>query len=353
MSSKYTVVVMEAPGGSDKGPDGHRKDTMPIVEAIKSSGVNSRQMFYTDESRDAVFKELLDSKTTAVMSRINPGTLSNEKMYFDMLRELYDRHGLLLMPHPDAMVGYGAKDALVKLNDTPLVPRDTAAYYSLAELKANFPKTIMKGERVLKQNRGSTGEGIWRVQLVENIGGTADEAGMESKIKCTEAKDNHVEFWTMAGFMDFCDQYLVGDGGQLVDMTFLPRIKEGEMRVLMIYKKPVQVVHKKPASEADAFSATLFSGAKYTYMTPEESPAICKLVTDSLDMIQKKLGGYDFPILWTCDFILDTAPDGKDAYILGEMNCSCVGITYDLEKLPLVVGKAVAEIVNREMAVSA
>lgn len=60
--------------------------------------------------------------------------------------------------------------------------------------------------------------------------------------------------------MDFCEQYIIGDNGMLVDMTFLPRIKEGEIRLLMLYNTPVNVVHKKPAEDADAFSATLLVG---------------------------------------------------------------------------------------------
>ena len=51
-----------------------------------------------------------------------------------------------------------------------------------------------------------------------------------------------------------------GEGGLLVDQRFLPRIVEGEVRVLMIYDAPVVVVHKRPAE--GAFSATLFSGAR-------------------------------------------------------------------------------------------
>ena len=47
----------------------------------------------------------------------------------------------------------------------------------------------------------------------------------------------------------------------MVDTAFLPRIKEGEIRVLMCGETPVKVVVKTPADSADAFSATLFSGS--------------------------------------------------------------------------------------------
>jgi hypothetical protein len=91
--------------------------------------------------------------------------------------------------------------------------------------------------------------------------------------------------------MDFCNQYLVGDGGMLLDMPFMPRIVEGEVRILLVGPDPVFGVHKKPAEEQDAFSAPLFSGAKYRYDENDE-----------------------------------------DKYVLGEINCSCVGFTSHLDK---------------------
>ena len=32
------IAVFESIGGTDKGPDGHRKDTIPIVESLKAKG---------------------------------------------------------------------------------------------------------------------------------------------------------------------------------------------------------------------------------------------------------------------------------------------------------------------------
>jgi len=74
-----------------------------------------------------------------------------------------DEKGVIGMPHPDAMANFGAKDALSKLKTTDLVPDDTYSYYTVEEFKDTFPKSLSYGIRVLKQNRGSTGAGIWRV----------------------------------------------------------------------------------------------------------------------------------------------------------------------------------------------
>ena len=323
------VIFFEVKGGTDKGPDGYRPDTLPMVNALKDLGQDADVIFFEIEKRDEIF-EYVKENAVAYVSRINPGNLPHEAEYFEMLRELCEA-GVVGMPHPDAMVGYGAKDALVKLRHTSLVPEDTFAYYTIEEFKEIFPASLTNGERVLKQNRGSTGEGIWRVQLVEPLAEGVAVVPLDAQIKCTEAKDNHVEYHVLGDFMTFCEQYIVGTNGMLVDMPFLPRIKEGEIRLLMLRDTPVNVVHKKPAEDADAFSATLFSGAKYRYDAPEDWKELVEGFLSQLPEVTELLGGYDLPLIWTADFILDTNSGGDDAYILGEMNCSCVGFTSQLE----------------------
>lgn len=355
---KKNIVFFEAVGGSDKGADGHRKDTMPMVNALKAKGWNAEVVQLTDEAlrdstkREEIYKKVRDN-ADGYVSRVNPGNLKEEKLYFDVLRKLCEG-GLVGMPHPDAMVGYGAKDALTKLADTDLVPNDTYAYYDIATFKSTFPKSLAKGERVLKQNRGSTGEGIWRVRLADaSQYNSCDSLPLDTKIICTEAKDNHSEERKLGEFMDFCEQYIIGDNGMLVDMTFLPRIKEGEIRILMLYKTPVYVVHKKPAEGGDAFSATLFSGAKYRYDEPKDWQTLVDWFLGQLPQIKSKLGNYDLPLIWTADFILDTDEKGADRYILGEINCSCVGFTSPEEfmaKIAVMVGDNIVNIVSEKKA---
>lgn len=349
------IVFFEAVGGNDKGADGHRKDTMPMVNALKARGWNAEVIFLNDailrdaNARNAIYKRV-QQNANGYVSRINPGNIKEEKLYFDILRKLC-ANGLVGMPHPDAMIGYGAKDALTKLAGTPLVPEDTYAYYTIETFKETFPKTLAKGERVLKQNRGSTGEGIWRVRLVDNSYHACDSLPLDTQIICTEAKDNHSQEHQLGEFMDFCEQYIIGDNGMLVDMTFLPRIKEGEIRILMLYKTPVYVVHKKPAKGGDAFSATLFSGAKYRYDEPKDWQNLIDWFLTQLPVIQSKLGNYDLPLIWTADFILDTDKKGADRYILGEINCSCVGFTSPeafMEKIAVMVGDNIINIVSHK-----
>lgn len=338
---KKKVVIFEVEGGTDKGPDGHRKDTMPIANSLKKRGYDCEVIFYRDDKKDEIYKHVLET-ADGFISRINPGKYPTytESKFFDMARKLYD-NGLVAMPHPDAMTGYGAKDALVKIRETPSGLLDTYAYYEVEDFKKQFPASIALNDRVLKQNRGSTGEGIWVVKPHGWSRGTGYKLTKDTLLSCTEMSDNHTEIRKLGDFMDFCDQYIIGENGMLVDQRFLPRIVEGEVRVLMIYDQPVNVVHKKP-SEGN-FSATLFSGAKYTYDSPDD-PKWKPLVSDwlaSMPLIKEKMGGFDYPLIWTADFILDTDKNGKDLYRLGEMNCSCVGFTTQLELADTVADAAI------------
>lgn len=329
---KNHVVFFEAENGSDKWLDGHRKDTMPMVNALIEKGWTAEVLKFRDEWKDDIFEYVKD-RAVAYVSRINPGNLPDgENIYFETLKKLSD-YGLIGFEHPQVMRDLGAKDALTKITSTKLVTEDTYAYYTIENFKEVFPRSISFGERVLKQNRGSTGSGIWRVQIIDERPYKAgDTLPLDTKLKLTEAVDNHVEFRTLGDFMTFAEQYIVGDNGMLVDMRFMPRIKEGEIRILMVGASPIFVVHKKPAEGADAFSATLFSGAKYTYDKPEKWSTLVEYFLKKLPNVLELLGGHKAPLIWTADFMLDWDEDGNDTYVLGEINNSCVGFTSHLDQ---------------------
>ncbi len=119
----------------------------------------------------------------------------------------------------------------------------------------------------------------------------------------------------------------------------MQRISEGEIRVLLVNDKAISVVHKKP--QEGEFSATLFSGAMYKYESPDDPKwqEVVSLTKKGLKDIKPFLKGQNYPLLWTMDYILDYNKDGSDKYVLSEINCSCVGITTELQ-----YAKEVAEV---------
>lgn len=377
IEKRYNFIpVLEARGGTDKDEEGHRRDTIPIANGIDELNTKSAVFQFLEENSglsthaimsNEALKKYLKRTAHGIIVRVNPGTLSpaSQKNLDQMLREL-SIGGITILSHPDVASSLGAKDSLVKIKNLRCGIEDTEAYYTPESFREGFRKTIAFQPRVIKQNRGSQGEGIWICKLVEEE--YCEYYGerivsLDSKLELMEAFDNHVEYHTVGEFIDFCifgrnvesgpewttisnGRYFEGGlqaGAMVVDQRFLPRIVEGEVRCLMVGSELVEIVHKKP--KEGGLSATLQSGAVYTKYAPDH-PKFEKLVQnfkDDLPHIMACFGMSDqpLPLLWTADYIYGSSDD--DLYV-GEINCSCVGITQQLHHASTVAKVAVRSI---------
>jgi hypothetical protein len=116
--------------------------------------------------------------------------------------------GVPVMPHPDMVRRMGAKDALVSIKHLACGLPDTAAYYTVEDFQSQFPASLACGQRVLKQNRGSQGEGIWVCDVENRLPGM--EVTGFTMLHLIEAVDNHHETRTLDDFMTFCEQVREG-----------------------------------------------------------------------------------------------------------------------------------------------
>jgi len=353
------IYVTSQPfGGSDKSVTGHRYDTIPIANGMIASGMSCQLIHYSPSEHDAFFKVL--EEFDAVIVRCNPGQINaagGDQVKFDDAMRGLQKKGIQVWPSPDVMTNMGAKDALCKIANLAIGLPDTLAYYSAEELSTGFKKTMAFQPRVIKQNRGSAGEGIWIIKLksgnyCKNFGDRS--CSDDEVLDMMEANDNHAEQHTVGEFLEFCvngrtsksgswtsigtGKYLAGGkeaGGQLVDQRFCPRIVEGEIRFNMIGDTCTGIIHKKP--KAGGISAVGGTGSIYTFYAPD-APEFANLMSDFTNkdlptlMANLDLAGEPLPLWWTGDFI--NADPGKpgtkctiDKWIVGEFNCSCVGIS--------------------------
>ncbi len=74
--------------------------------------------------------------------------------------------GVIVSTHPDAILRLGTKDVLVDTRELPF-GSDVCRVDSLARLAADLPARLDHGARVLKQQRGHSGIGIWRVEWAD------------------------------------------------------------------------------------------------------------------------------------------------------------------------------------------
>eukprot|EP00933_Yihiella_yeosuensis_P028799 TRINITY_DN22610_c2_g1_i1.p1 TRINITY_DN22610_c2_g1~~TRINITY_DN22610_c2_g1_i1.p1 ORF type:complete len:698 (-),score=120.28 TRINITY_DN22610_c2_g1_i1:276-2279(-) len=349
-------VRSQSYGGSDKSSNGHRYDSIPFANGMINAGMSCQLIHYTHEEHEKFFE--VCRNFDAIIVRCNPGQIKadggSQERFDDGMRVLR-RLGIQVWPSPDVMEFMGAKDALCKVANLNIGLEDTLAYYSPRDFEIGFKKTMAFQPRVLKQNRGSSGEGIWIIKL--KAGNYCSRYGERScsddeLLSMMEANDNHSEEHTVAEVIEFCvngrtnksgnwtskgvGKYLEGGkaaGGQLVDQRFCPRIVEGELRYNMVGDALVGIIHKKPKD--GGISAVGGTGSIYTFYGPEE--AKFKNLSDNflkrdLEKVMPALGlaAEPIPLWWTTDFIL-ASPEGtpvdQEKWIVGEFNCSCVGIS--------------------------
>jgi hypothetical protein len=187
-----------------------------------------------------------------IIARCNPGQIKNnggDQIKFDIGMRAVRKGGIQGWPSADVMEFMGAKDALCNVASLSVGREDTVAYYTTESFAEGFKKTMKFQPRVLKQNRGSSGKGIWITKL--KSGAYCSEFGAEycaddDVLEMMEANDNHAKEHTVKDLMEFCihgrndkpgewtpkgtGKYLeVGKeaGGLLVDQRFCPRIVEG------------------------------------------------------------------------------------------------------------------------------
>jgi len=355
--AKYRVALVgcyvdsHPTGGSDKVTSGHRFDSVGIANGLRRAGIAVQMIFYNVDEHDKFFE--IVPKFDAIVMRINPGQITangGDQQKFDAaMTEVASK--IPVWPTPANMEQMGAKDALTKIKAMDFGLEDTLGYYSPDELKEGFPKTVAFEKRVVKQNRGSAGEGIWIIELkdkkpCEKFGDRSAE--MDEVLICKEANDNHVEEHTVGEFIEWCEngrtdksgtweskgtgKYFEGGkeaGGQMVDQRFLPRIEEGESRFVMIGKKLYRVEHYVYIGGVGGETKTTIYRADAEDF-PDTDALPLKKVQEKLEaeladyLKALGLGEKDIPLLWAADFI---PVDGhKTPLVIGEFNCSCLGL---------------------------
>lgn len=348
---KFKAAVIEIKprtipnGGSDKLTNGHRFDTVPIANGLIKAGMSCQVLQYEHDKHDQFFDIL--KKFDGLMVRCNPGQINadggDQAKFNDAIRALR-KDGVMAWPSPDVMEKMGAKDALVKVRTMAFGLEDTFLYESPAELRESFTKGVAFAPRVVKQNRGSSGEGIWIIELKSKnyCAKLGDRiAGDDEMLVLREANDDHVEEHTIGEFLEFCENgrtaksgtwatigtgsYFAGGveaGGIMVDQRFLPRIEEGESRFLMVGTKLFNVEHYVYQGEG-------IGGAAKCTVFEAGDPAYTKLqgqLEDSIPETMEVLGlkGEPLPLIWTADVI--PVDDHVSTHVLAEFNCSCVGV---------------------------
>lgn len=306
-----------------RGDESERRNANPktsrfktVFAALAHIGIEARPVVYEDDVADAVRAELLS--LDGVLVWVNPIHEGRNRTNLDaVLREVAEC-GVWVSAHPDVIQKMGTKEVLYRTRALGW-GCDTALYRSAEAMLLELPALLLKGPRVIKRNRGNGGQGVWKVEMLDN-------EGDEAMLRVREATSNISEQVKFETFVKRCAGYFAD--GCVVDQPYQQRLKEGVVRCYMAGGRcagfGAQNVKAlvEPESARDAGPRLYSSNSDPRFqnlrrlMEDEWTPQLVSLL---------HMQTCDLPAIWDADFMLgDPGEDGRDRYVLGEINASSV-----------------------------
>jgi hypothetical protein len=295
-----------------------------IFTELAALGIAAEPVIWAEEVEPSVAARLLEFD--GVLVWVDPLSDGRDRSRLDPLLRTLAARGLWVSAHPDVILKMGVKEVLYRTRDFSW-GADTHLYRTAAAFRAEFPKRLRTaGPRVLKQNRGNGGQGVWKLELIES------EPTQRARVLHAQRGSIPANL-ALEDFMSRCEAYFEGDG-VIVDQAFQPRLPEGMIRCYLAGNEVVGFGHQlikalilpPPASEGpDAAlpgprvmhgpEAPSFRALR-DKMEREWVPAMQELL--EIDTAQ-------LPALWDADFLYGPrTADGADSYVLCEINVSAV-----------------------------
>lgn len=313
----------------DATPDNSKVPT--LFPALAAAGLTGVPVVYHDDFRDEVRAQLL--QMDAALIWVNPIESGADRTHLDALLRDAAKAGLFVSTHPDVIMKIGTKQVLVDTQPLSWGAPGTLAHRSLAALRDALTAHHVSGEtRVLKQFRGHSGQGIWKV---EPLGVAPDGSPL---VRVREApRDSPEEVLSVDAFVERCTAYFEGEG-RMVDQPWQSRLPEGMIRCYLVHDRVEGFGHQAvnalcPAPRGaprDEFPATT-KRLYYPPDKPEFQALKQQLETEWLPQLQTlfKFSREQLPVLWDCDFMLGpkkggAGTAGADSYVLCEINVSSV-----------------------------
>ena len=313
-----------------------------LFKALAAQGLLVEPAVYHDDYCEEVRKQLL--QVDGVLVWFNPIEGGRDRTVLDaMLCDVADA-GVFVSTHPRIILKVGTKEVLYRTRHLGW-GCDTRLYTTLDQMRQELPLQLAGGKaRVLKQLRGHSGIGVWKVQLAAEVPGAVRVR--HAQRGCTE------EQITLEEFFARCEQYFASTG-RMLDQEYQERLPEGMIRCYLVHDKVVGFGHQAinalfPAPPGASPADAPQPGPRLYYppVKPEFQALKQQLEQEWLPALQQLLDIKieSLPILWDCDFFLGPkGEDGQDTYVLCEINVSSV-YPYPESAVPYVAAATAGEI---------
>jgi hypothetical protein len=293
---------------------------------LAALGIEAEPALYADDIADQVREQLLGCD--GVLVWVDPLSQGRDRVVLDALLRDVASNGVWVSTHPDVIVKMGLKEVLHRTKHLTW-GTDTHLYREAGAFREEFPSRLRSaGPRVLKQNHGNGGEGVWKVEL-------ASESGRDGAIvRVLHAPRGSVpQVMRLGDFMNRCEPYFANNGC-IVDQPFQVRLPDGMIRCYMGADKVVGFGHQlikalipPPSEGPDSKAAQPGPRIMHPATAPKFQVLRTKMESEWTPQMMQLLdiNAGSLPIIWDADFLYGPRDaKGRDTYVLCEINVSSV-----------------------------
>lgn len=141
-----------------------------IFSELRAIGIEAEPAIYCEEAHDEVHEQLM--KADGALVWVNPLEDGRTREKLDALLREVAASGRFISADPDVILEMGVKEVLHQTRHLGW-GTDTRLYRNAAEFSDRFPALLRStGPRVIKQNRGNAGQGVWKVEWCEPPAGS-------------------------------------------------------------------------------------------------------------------------------------------------------------------------------------
>jgi hypothetical protein len=286
-----------------------------LFEALRTAGIAAEPAVWNDDFADDVADQL--RRVRAVLVWCNPIEAGRRRDRLDAVLREAAAGGTFVSAHPDAVLRLGTKDVLFDTRDLPF-GSDVHRVDRLAQLEAELPQRLQSGPRVLKQHRGHSGIGVWRVEAV---------AAGRLRVQHAQ-RGSAAQAMDLPGLLQTLAPYFEAQaGGHMIDQAWQPRVAEGMVRAYLVGDRVAGFGHQA----INALHPDEPQPGPRLYHGPDLPPFQVlrrRLESGWVAMLCERVGlaAERLPLLWDCDFMLGGEPGapGPERHVLCEINVSSV-----------------------------
>jgi hypothetical protein len=284
-----------------------------LFEAFARAGTPAVPAVYHDDFADEVEAQLRGCRLVLVWC--NPIEGGRRRDRLDAMLRRLAAAGVVVSAHPDAVLKLGTKDVLFDTRELPF-GSDVRRIESLRQLETELPERLRSGARVLKQYRGHSGIGIWRVE--------AADAGL---LRVRHAQRGSEEEWIALPVLleKLAPYFEPANGGHMIDQPWQPRLVEGMVRAYLVQDRVAGFGHQavNALHPGAPPGPRLYHGpdlAQFQDLRHHLETAWVEMLRAQVELPRDRL-----PLLWDCDFLFgERAAAAAERYVLCEINVSSV-----------------------------